>query len=104
MKYNINYYDYSKLNDEDKYVVDELENAIESIDDLIVDYELQDADSSMIERITNEQRIIALQEAIGSLNTYINNFIINAIESYEENDSKLSNPLIRFFEEEEENL
>ena len=104
MKYNINYYDYSKLNDEDKYVVDELENAIESIDDLIVDYELQDADSSMIEKITNEQRIIALQQTIGSLNTYIDNFIINAIESYGDNDPKLSNPLIRFFEEEEENL
>ena len=102
MTYNTRIYNYANLHSEDKQIVQAQLLMLESVEDTITNYTYaKETSTNTLETISFEERINALEEAKRNMYNDIVEYMIFAIDSYEDevNEIDTSDPFYGLYEE-----
>ena len=102
MTYNTRIYNYGNLHLEDKQIVQAQLLMLESVEDTITNYTYaKETSTNTLETISFEEGIHALEEAKQNMYNDIVEYMIFAIDSYEDevNEIDTSNPFYGLYEE-----
>lgn len=102
MTYNTKIYNYANLHLEDKQIVQAQLLMLESVEDTITNYTYgKETSTNILESISLEEGIHALEEAKQNMYNDIVEYMIFAIDSYEDevNEIDTSNPFYGLYEE-----
>ena len=90
MTYNTRIYNYANLHSDDKQIVQAQLLMFETIEDLITEYTYsKEACTNVLESISYEEGIKALEEAKEKMFSDIIEYMVFAIENYEENVNEI---------------
>lgn len=102
MTYNTRIYNYANLHSEDKQIVQAQLLMLESVEDTITNYTYaKETSTNILESISLEEGIHALEEAKRNMYNDIVEYMIFAIDSYEDevNEIDTSDPFYGLYEE-----
>lgn len=105
MTYNTRIYNYANLHLEDKQIIQAQLLMLESVEDTITNYTYaKETSTNILESISLEEGIHALEEAKQNMFSDIVEYIVYAIDSYEEdvNEVDTQDPLFGLYQEVED--